>query len=186
MKKVILVTLIGFTLSSFSQIIPVKSISGIVQSSSSPVSNTDIVDGLKSSLNVGIEKAVGKLGVENGFYNDPQLKLLLPPEAKSITNNIKLIPGGQDLVNKTILSLNRTAEDAVKAATPIFINAIKSMSIKDATAILLGKDNAATEYLRQAAYLELKGAFAPKVKGSQAISCQCVNKPDLELALFKL
>ena len=135
-------------------------------SSSLGTTNDKNVAGLKSSLNIGIEKAVGKLGVENGFFNDAALKLLLPPEAKSITNNIKLIPGGQSLLNKTVLSLNRSAEDAVKEATPIFKNAILKMSITDATGILFGKENAATEYLRQNTYNQLKAAFAPKVKAS--------------------
>lgn len=135
-----------------------------------PVSNTENISGLKSSLNIGIEQAVNNLGVENGFFNDAALKLLLPPEAKPIMDNIKLIPGGTELVNKAILSLNRSAEDAVKEATSIFKTAISNMSITDAVSILFGKENAATEYLRQNTYSQLKIAFAPKVKVS-------LNKP---------
>ena len=164
MKKILIFTFMSFTLISHAQLNQLKSLTRIGNNSKASVSTTEIIDGLKSSLNVGIEKAVGKLGVENGFYNDAILKLLLPPEAKPITNNIKLIPGGQDLINKTVLALNRTAEDAVKEATPIFKNAILHMSIQDAAGILYGKENAATEYLRQNTFAELKAAFAPKVK----------------------
>jgi hypothetical protein len=170
MNKILYLALICFTLTSHAQINSVKSISGITKNTSLPVSNAEVIDGLKSSLNVGIEKAVEKLGMENGFYNDAALKLLLPPEAKAITNNIRLVPGGQDLVNKTVLSLNRTAEDAVKEATPIFRNAIMNMSFQDAMSILFGKENAATEYLRKSTYSQLKVAFTPKVKTS-------LNKP---------
>ena len=166
MKKIILSFLICFAISSQAQISQLKSLTGITKNTTTPVSNDEINDGLKSSLNIGIEKAVGKLGIENGFFNDAVLKLMLPPEAKPITNNIKLIPGGQDLVNKTVLALNRTAEDAVKEATPIFKNAILHMSFQDAIGILYGKENAATDYLRQNTYAELKAAFAPKVKAS--------------------
>jgi len=166
MKKIILSVLMCITIFSQAQISQLKSLSGITKNSTIPVSNAEINDGLKSSLNIGIEKAVGKLGIENGFFNDAVLKLLLPPEAKPITGNIKLIPGGQDLVNKTVLALNRTAEDAVKEATPIFKNAILHMSFQDVAGILYGKENAATEYLRQNTYAELKAAFAPKVKVS--------------------
>jgi len=166
MKKIILSFLICFAISSQAQISQLKSLTGITKNTTTPVSNDEINDGLKSSLNIGIEKAVGKLGIENGFFNDAVLKLILPPEAKPITNNIKLIPGGQDLVNKTVLALNRTAEDAVKEATPIFKNAILHMSFQDAIGILYGKENAATDYLRQNTYAELKAAFAPKVKAS--------------------
>jgi len=166
MKKIVLFILICLTVSCQAQLNLLKSLDGITKNSKVPVSNADITDGLKSSLDLGIEKAVGKLGIENGFFNDAVLKLLLPPEARPITNSIKLVPGGTDLMNKTILSLNRTAEDAVKGATPIFKNAILHMSIQDAVGILYGKENAATEYLRQNTYAELKAAFAPKVKVS--------------------
>ena len=87
-------------------------------------------------------------------------------EAQPIVDNIKLIPGGQELVNKAVLSLNRSAEDAVKEATPIFKKAILSMTISDATNILFGADNAATEYLRKTTYSDLSVAFSPKVKES--------------------
>ena len=170
MNKILFSALICFTLTSQAQITSLKSIQGITKSSGLPVSNAEVIDGLKSSLNVGIGKAVEKLGMENGFYNDAALKLLLPPEAKAITNNIRLVPGGQDLVNKTILSLNRTDEDAVKEAIPIFRNAIMKMSFEDAMSILFGKENAATDYLRKTTYAGLKVAFAPKVKTS-------LNKP---------
>lgn len=170
MKKIIVIAVLGFSLTSQAQLAQVNTLAGITKASASPISNSQVAEGLKSSLNIGIEKAVGKLGVENGFYNDAALKLLLPPEAKQITNNIKLIPGGQDLLNKTILSLNRAAEDAVKEAIPIFKKAILNMSIQDAMGILFGKENAATEYLRQSTYPGLKAAFAPKVKVS-------LNKP---------
>lgn len=131
-----------------------------------PVSNTENIAGLKSSLEVGIEKAVSFLSIENAFYSNEALKILLPTEANQVIENIKLIPGGQDLVNKAILSLNRSAEDAVKEATPIFKNAIRNMSIADAGKILFGPDTAATAFLCQATYQELKTAFAPKVRAS--------------------
>jgi hypothetical protein len=85
-----------------------------------PVTNAENISGLKSSLNIGIEQAVSNLGVQDGFYKDAALKLLLPKEAQSIVDNIRLVPGGQALVDKAVLSLNRSAEDAVKEATPIF------------------------------------------------------------------
>jgi len=179
MRKAIFITLIGFTLTSQAQVNRSKSLSDIINKPVKPVSNEAIVEGLKSALKVGIENAVGKLGVDNGFYHDATLKLLLPPDAKPITNNIKLIPGGQDLLNKTILSINRTAEDAVKKATPIFINAIKQMSIQDAVSILYGNENAATEYLRKTTYPGLKAAFAPNVKVSlnkPLVACASTNQ----------
>ncbi|MDR0812283.1 MAG: DUF4197 domain-containing protein [Paludibacter sp.] len=137
-----------------------------IASAAGGVSNSENILGLKSSLNVGIENAVGILGKQDGFLKDAALKLLLPEEANKIIDNIKLIPGGQALVDKAILSLNRSAEDAVKEAVPIFRNAITGMSIGDATNILFGADNAATEYLKKTTYTQLAQAFAPKIATS--------------------
>ena len=94
------------------------------------------------------------------------MKLLLPKEAQSIVDNIRLVPGGQALVDKAVLSLNRSAEDAVKEATPIFKNAILNMSLTDGVGILFGGNNAATEFLRKNTYSQLQAAFAPKVRAS--------------------
>jgi hypothetical protein len=165
MKKLISIILIALLTSSCAELLQVaKSLNET--NSNIGVSNSENISGLKSSLNVGLEKAVNLLGTENGFYNDLAYKLLLPDEAQPIINNIKLIPGGQELVNKTVLSLNRSAEDAVKEAIPIFKNAILNMTFSDATNILFGADNAATEFLRINTYAQLKDAFQIKVKQS--------------------
>ncbi|MBP6610946.1 MAG: DUF4197 domain-containing protein [Paludibacter sp.] len=166
MKNSIIVVITTLVLTSCAELQMIAKQYGIQNGISIPVTNAENISGLKSSLDVGIESAVSKLGVENGFLSDAALKILLPKEAQPIIDNIKLIPGGQDLVNKAVLSLNRSAEDAVKEATPIFKNAIKSMTISDAVGILFGAENAATEYLRKTTYTELKAAFAPKVKAS--------------------
>jgi hypothetical protein len=165
MKKVVFVIVLSFLFTSCAELLQVANTLN-TSSTGLPVSNAENISGLKSSLNIGIEKAVGNLGIQDGFYKDAALKLLLPPEAKSIIDNAKLIPGGQALVDKAIISLNRSAEDAVKEAAPIFKTAITSMSISDAVGILFGKNNAATEYLRSTTYSQLKAAFAPKVKAS--------------------
>lgn len=170
MKIMIISVLLIVGLSSCAELLQVVNQVGTTTNSIIPVTNNENISGLKNALSIGIEQAVSSLGVENGFYNNAALKLLLPNEAQPIIDNIKLIPGGRDLVNKAVISLNRSAEDAVKEATPIFKTAITNMSISDAVSILFGKENAATEYLRQNTYNELKAAFAPKVKAS-------LNKP---------
>jgi hypothetical protein len=139
---------------------------GTTAGSALPVTNAENISGLKSSLNIGIEQAVSNLGVQDGFYKNAALKLLLPKEAQSIVDNIRLVPGGQALVDKAVLSLNRSAEDAVKEATPIFKNAILNMSLTDGVGILFGGNNAATEFLRKNTYSQLQAAFAPKVRAS--------------------
>jgi len=134
------------------------------------ISNADNIAGLKNALNVGAENAVRTLGRENGFFNDATLRILLPPEARPIIDNIRMIPGGQELVDRTVLSLNRAAEDAVRSAVPIFRNAITEMTIRDATEILFGANDAATQYLQRTTQNQLTRTFAPIVRES-------LNKP---------
>jgi hypothetical protein len=126
--------------------------------------NSDAL-GLKEALRVGIDKSVSSLG-SNGFMTDAALKILLPPEAQPIVDNLKLIPGGDKLVNDVVQRLNGAASDAVVEAKPIFVNAITGMSISDATGILFGADNAATSYLQRSTSSQLTAAFAPKVNAS--------------------
>ncbi len=132
----------------------------------SSVSNTENVAGLKDALSVGIASAVTSLSKQNGYFSNPLVKILLPDQAQVILKNIKLVPGGQKLVDDVEVRLNRAAEDAAKEATPIFVNAIKSMTISDATNILFGGSDAATQYLKKTTYNQLTTAFAPKITAS--------------------
>ncbi len=131
-----------------------------------PLTQTEIVSGLKEALVVGTGKSVDILGVTNGYYKDEMVKILLPPEADIIVKNISRIPGGDKLIEDAILSINRAAEDAVSEAKPIFVNSIRSMTITDAVGILKGEDNAATQYLRRTTYDQLVNLYRPKIKNS--------------------
>lgn len=166
MKKYIFSVVFVFTFFSCAELAQVASTVGTGLLSGGAVSNSDNVAGLKNALNLGIESAVANLGKTDGFLTDAALKILLPPEAQSIVDNIKIIPGGQDLVNKAVKSLNAAASDAVKSATPIFTSAITSMSIADGAQILFGGKSAATDYLKNRTYTQLTAAFAPKVNNS--------------------
>ncbi len=130
------------------------------------LSSFDVSQGLKEALLIGSKQASNILSSEDGFYKDELVKILLPPEAQNITKHIKKVPGGEDLVDKVVLRLNRAAEDAVKEATPIFASAITEMTIQDAFGILKGDKNAATTYLKSKSYSKLRDLFLPKVKNS--------------------
>ncbi len=169
MKKIVLTLIIVLSLTSCAELLRILSItSGTSTNFPTPVTTEENISGLKSSLDLGIEKAVGFLGVENGFYGNVLLKLMLPAEAKPVIDNIKLIPGGQELADKAILAINRSAEDAVKEAIPIFKTAIKNMNFDDVMNVLFGAENAATEYLKSNTLPQLATAFAPKVRESLA------------------
>jgi len=166
MRNYLYIIAVLLSLSSCAELLQVANQVASTANSTQQITNTENISGLKSALNVGIGEAVNNLGVENGFLQNEALKILLPKEAQPIIDNIKLIPGGQNLVDKAILSINRSAEDAVKEAIPIFASAISGMSFNDAMGILFGEENAATEYLRQSTYTKLQSAFAPKVQNS--------------------
>jgi hypothetical protein len=131
-----------------------------------PLTQSEIIAGLKEALIVGAGKSVDILGATDGYYKDELAKILLPPEADIIVDNIGRVPGGQQLLDDVLLRINRAAEDAVSEAKPIFVNSIRSMTITDAVGILRGEDNAATMYLHRTTYDELLGLYQPKIQTS--------------------
>ncbi|HCE58325.1 MAG TPA: DUF4197 domain-containing protein [Prolixibacteraceae bacterium] len=131
-----------------------------------PLTQTEIISGLKEALITGTGKSAEILGATDGYYKDNLVKILLPPEADVIVKNISKIPGGEKLVEDVLLNINRAAEDAVSEAKPIFVNSIKSMTISDAVGILRGEDNAATQYLHKTTYNQLAALYQPKIKTS--------------------
>ncbi|HLK28436.1 MAG TPA: DUF4197 domain-containing protein [Puia sp.] len=135
------------------------------QTSSSGLSNDDIVSGLREALIVGSQNSSNQLSAIDGFFKNAAIKVLMPPEAQKVEKTLRDFGMG-GLVDKAILSMNRAAEDASRSAAPIFINAIKIMSIQDALGILRGGDFAATNYLKDKTTASLTASFAPVIKQS--------------------
>jgi len=139
----------------------------LVQSGSTlPITEDEVISGLKEALMTGARNSAQRLSAENGYYGDEAIKILLPDEAKVIIDNISKLPGGDKMVQDVILRINRAAEDAAKEAAPVFISSIKQMTIKEAFNILNGADNAATVYLRETTYNELYALYKPKIQAS--------------------
>ena len=128
-------------------------------------SNLDIAAGLKEALNKGVTEQVSKLTAIDGFYKNEAVKILMPEELAKLDKTLRKM-GMSKLADEGILALNRAAEDAVKEATPIFVSAIKNITITDAKGILLGKENAATFYLQTATSTPLYAKFNPVVQQS--------------------
>ncbi len=126
---------------------------------------SEITDGLREALQIGAKNATGKIATVNGFFGNALIKVLMPPEAKKVETTLRSIGLG-DQVDDAILSMNRAAEDASGKALPIFINAIKGMSIQDGVAILKGGNNAATNYLKSKTSAQLTAAFRPVIQAS--------------------
>lgn len=129
------------------------------------LTSSQISSGLKEALNQGVAEGVKKLGVTDGFYKNELVKILMPEKLRKIETALRSFGLGH-LADEGVKMLNRAAEDAVTEATPIFANAITSMTITDAKNILLGNDNAATNYLQEKTQNQLFTAFEPKVQAS--------------------
>lgn len=140
---------------------------GVIQSPlPKPLTEDEVARGLKEALITGAKNSAGILSAENGYFGDETVKILLPEEARIITDNISKIPGGDKLVQDIILRINRAAEDAAKEAAPVFVNSITSMTVNDAFNILKGENNAATNYLKSTTYNELYSLYKPKISAS--------------------
>ncbi len=120
----------------------------------------EVGQGLKEALNRGVSNGVNTLSTRDGYFKSPY-KILLPPEARVVTDRLKGVPGFSNLENELLERINRGAEEAAKEAGPIFLSAIRSMTFQDAFNILMGADNAATDYLRRTTYSALYDKFKP-------------------------
>jgi hypothetical protein len=134
-------------------------------SSGSGLSSDEIINGLKQALTLGAQKSADKLSAADGFFKDAAVKVLMPPQAQNVEKTLRNLGMGK-LVDDAILSMNRAAEDASKSAAPIFVNAIKRMTVQDGLGILRGADTAATGYLRKSTSPELTSAFHPVIDSS--------------------
>lgn len=163
MKKYILLLFTGFTLLSCAEMQQVANqLPGILNQD-----NLDVAGGLKEALNNGISKQVTKLTATDGFYKNEMVKILLPEELQKVDAGLRKIGLGK-LADDGLRALNRTAEDAVKEATPIFVDAVKGMSFTDAKNILMGNQTAATSYLQNSTSTALYSKFNPVIKNSFA------------------
>ena len=131
------------------------------------LSQIDIANGLKEALDNGIEKQVSKLTATDGFFKNEAVKILLPEELQAVDKKLRQI-GLSSLADEGLKVLNRAAEDAVKEATPIFVDAVKQMTFSDAKNILMGNNTAATSYLENSTSTALYGKFNPVIKNSFA------------------
>lgn len=138
---------------------------GKKKTDSKTITNTEIVAGLKEALDMGAKAATNKLSVKDGFFGNAMVKVLMPPEAAKVENTLRQFGMGA-YVDKAILSMNRAAEDAAIQAQPIFINAIKGMTVQDALNILKGSNDAATQYLKAKTMAQLTTAFKPVISAS--------------------
>jgi hypothetical protein len=130
-----------------------------------PLTGAEVAAGLKEALQIGIGKGTERLSAVDGFFKSPY-KILLPPEARQVTDRLQAVPGFGRVEDIVLEKINRGAESAAKKALPIFTDAIKQMSFSDAMGILKGEQDAATQYLRRTSYQRLYDEFRPVIIAS--------------------
>lgn len=129
------------------------------------LTTTQVGEGLKQALEKGIGNGAASASKVNGYLGNPSIKIPFPPEVQKVETKLRQL-GLNSQVDKFVETLNRGAEDAAKEAKPIFVAAIRSMTIQDAWSILKGEDNAATQYLQKSTSSELRAKFSPVIKKS--------------------
>lgn len=162
MKKIAFITILLVTFTSQSQL---KNILKKTNKATTALSTDAISSGLKEALNNGINKQVVKLTAKDGFFGNQLVKITLPEELAKVDKTLRKIGLGS-MADEGILALNRAAEEAVKESTPIFVDAIKGMSITDAKSILTGNQDAATTYLQKSTSTALYSKFNPVIQKS--------------------
>ena len=128
-----------------------------------PLTNGEVISGLKEALSTGAQRSVNVASVVDGFNTNAAIRIPFPAEAIKVKNTLLDI-GLKKPVEDFELTLNRAAEEAAKEAVPVFVDAITSMTIADGFAILKGGENAATNHLKDKTTAALIAKFRPKVE----------------------
>lgn len=142
-----------------------QAINVLIEQEAVPLTSQEIAKGLKEALIQGITKGSSRASMVDGYFKNPRIKIPFPPEVRKVEKALRDI-GLAKQVDRFILQLNRSAENAAVGAKPIFVNAIRSLTIHDALSILRGEPNAATNYLRRTTSAPLKAAFLPVISNA--------------------
>ena len=159
MKKYLAALLLSVSLLSCAEL---GNLGGAIPTS---ITEAEAAQGIREALDQGVGRGIGFLNKTDGFFGNQAYKLFLPAEAQRIENTLRQLGMGS-MVDRAILQINRAAEDAVGYARPIFLDAIREITIADAINIIRGPNDAATQYFRQKTTEKLTAAFSPIIKSS--------------------
>lgn len=165
MKRLFVLLIVSISLGSCETLQQVATAAGAGTLPGGGISNGEAASGIKEALGQGIVKSVLQLNTTDGFFKNAIYKVLLPPEARKIENTLRDL-GFNSLVDKAILQINRGAEDAAGYAKPIFLDAIRSMTLSDAIGLIRNGDTSATHFFREKTTSKLMAAFAPVIQSS--------------------
>jgi hypothetical protein len=165
MKKIILIGIFTILLLGCAEMSSVLEEYNKTNGGTVSLTNSEVISGLREALTIGTNNSTSLTSKLDGFYKNPEIFIPFPPEAIKVKEKVEAL-GMKKQVDEFVMTMNRSAETASKEAAPIFINAIKGMTISDGFSILRGEDNAATTYLKNKTSVQLKGKFNPIVKNA--------------------
>lgn len=167
MKKLVYTSFVALALSASACTVAEvqRSVDGILAGTGGPVTREEVGNGLKQALEVGIKNGSSQASQLDGYYKNPLIRIPFPEDVKRVENTLRQVGLGNE-VDRFVMTLNRGAEDAAKSAVPIFVSAIRQMTISDAWNILKGDKDAATQYLKRTTSSQLRSTFMPIVQQS--------------------
>ena len=165
MKKILAISVLILSACTSAQINQTLSTVNQSMSGEQPLTTDQVGEGLKEALIKGISNGSDMASQLDGYFKNPEIKIPFPPEVKKVEDKLRQLGMGNK-VDEFVMTLNRGAEDAAKEAKPIFISAIRQMTIEDAWGILKGDQNAATNYLKRTTSAQLKEKFSPVIQSS--------------------
>jgi len=157
----ILLMALIFTACSSAQIN--RTLGDILGEEGGTLTTQEVAAGLKQALEKGTIQGTSQASKVDGYFKNPKIKIPLPSDVQEAENKLRQLGLG-NAVDKFLLTMNRAAENAADEAKPIFISAIKSMTIQDAWNILRGDKNAATNYLERTTSRQLYNSFKPVIE----------------------
>jgi hypothetical protein len=163
MKQLLIAILVVAHLNAFGQLDKLINDAKKAVGTPKALTKEEVANGLKEALVNGITKGTDLTSKMDGYFKNPEIKIPFPNDVKKVEDKLRQLGMGSE-VDRFVLTLNRGAEEAAKEAKPIFISAIKQMSIDDAFAVLKGQPDAATQFLKRTTSAQLKEKFKPVVQ----------------------
>jgi hypothetical protein len=133
------------------------------------ISLAEAEQALRESLAQGAQAALAKLGSENGYYANPQVKIEVPKKFRKADAILRNLGEGKR-VDDLVLAMNRAAEMAVPKVEKMVAEGIRTMNVEDAKAVLSGGGQSITEHFRKATQAQFSTELLPIIKGEAEAS----------------
>lgn len=126
------------------------------------ISDADALSALRAALESGTNSAISRLGRAGGFLDDAKFRIPLPDALRKTEKLLRLAGKGKEL-DELVVAMNRAAEAAIPQAKSLALQAVRSMSVSDAKAIITGGEDSVTQFFRRNTQAGLVERFRPLV-----------------------